>query len=121
MTYESNHRIESRVAPGVSFTVARMSFGRRVDLMRRVRELARRMEFLEASSEPGEKMDAGLLRAEIDRLYMEWGLRSVEGLQVDGEQATPGLLADAGPEDLFREALAAVRVETGLTEPERKN
>ena len=90
MTYESNHTDPiARAAPGVSFTVARMSFGRRVDLMRRVRELARRMEFLEASREPGEKMDAGLLRAEIDRLYVEWGLRSVSGLQVDGEEATP--------------------------------
>jgi hypothetical protein len=121
MTYESSHTIQSNAVPGVSFTVARMSFARRVDLMRRIRELARRMEFLEASREPGEKMDAGLLRAEIDRLYVEWGLRSVTGLHVDGEEATPSLLAEAGPEELFREALAAVRAETGLTESERKN
>ena len=121
MRYESSHTIESRIVPGVSFTVARMSFGRRLELMRRVRELARRMEFLEASREPSEKMDAGLLRAEIDRLYLEWGLRSVAGLLVDGEAASPALLADAGPEELFREALAAVKAETGLTESERKN
>ena len=121
MTYESSHTIQSRVAPGVCFTVARMSFGRRVNLMRRVRELARRMEFLEASGDPCEKMDAGLLRAEIDRLYIEWGLQSVEGLLVDGEAGTPGILVEAGPEELFREALAAVKAETGLTESERKN
>ena len=39
--------------------MARMSFGRRVELMRRVRELARRMEFLEASREPGRKDGRG--------------------------------------------------------------
>jgi len=98
-----------------------MSFGRRVELMRRIRELAGRMEFLEAAQEPSEKMDAGLLRAEIDRLYLTWGLRAISGLNVDGSEATPESLADCGPEELFREALAAVRAETGLNEAERKN
>ena len=121
MTYESVVEVESKVAPGVRFTVARMSFGRRVELMRRVRELARRMEFLEAGDQPGEKMDAGLLRAEIDHLYLAWGLRAVSGLVLDGGQASPELLAESGPEELFREALAAVRAETGLTDEERKN
>jgi hypothetical protein len=121
MTYESTVVVESRVAPGVTFAVDRMSFGRRVELMRRVRELARRMEFFEAGQHPGDQMDAGLLRAEIDRLFLKWGLRGVAGLQVDGVEATPDLLADAGPEDLACEALAAVRAQAGLTEAERKN
>jgi hypothetical protein len=121
MTYESVTVIESRVAPGVAFAVARMSFGRRVELMRRVRELARRMEFLEAGKEPGDRMDAAMLQAEIDRLFLAWGLRSVSGLQLDGAEASPDSLAEAGPEDLFREALAAVRAQTGLSEEERKN
>ena len=77
--------------------------------MRRVRELARRMEFLEAGEDPGDKMDAALLQAEIDRLYVAWGVKAVSGLAVDGVEAGPELLADAGPEELFREALAAVR------------
>ena len=77
MNYESISVVESRVASGVSYTVARMSFGRRTELMRRIRELAGRMEFLEAGQEPGEKMDAALLQAEIDRLYLTWGLRAV--------------------------------------------
>lgn len=121
MTYESTATIESRVAPGVMYTVARMSFARRVELMRRIRELSRRMEFLDAGAAPGEKMDAGLLQAEIDRLYVAWGLRGISGLVLDGAEATPELLTEAGPEDLFREALAAVRAETGLSEAERKN
>ena len=121
MTYESVVVVESKVAPGVTFSVARMSFGRRVELMRKVRELARRMEFLEAGTEPGDRMDAALLQAEIDRLYVSWGLRGVAGLEVDGAEATPETLGEAGPEELFREALESVRAETGLDDAERKN
>ena len=101
--------------------MARMSFARRVELMRRVRELARRAEFLNAGTSPEEKMDAALLEAEIDRLYVVWGLRGVTGLELDGQGATPESLAESGPEELFREALAAVRAEAGLSETERKN
>ena len=46
-------------------------------------------------------MDAALLRAEIDRLYVMWGVRGVSGLRVDGAEATPELLAEAGPEDVI--------------------
>lgn len=121
MTYESVAVIESQAAPGVTFTVAKMSYGRRTELMRRIRELARHMEFLEAGKEPGDKMDAALLRAEIGKLYVSWGLRAVSGLVVDGADATPELLAESGPENLFQEALAAVQAQAGLSEAERKN
>lgn len=107
--------------PGISFVVARMSFGRRVDLMRRIRELLQKHEFLSAGETPQEKLDAALLAAEIDRLYVTWGLREVAGLKVDGADATPEGLASAGPEDVFQEALAAVKAECGLSEAERKN
>ena len=110
-----------QVAPGVAFTVARMSYGRRIELMRRIRELARKMEFLEAGGEPGDKMDAALLEAEVNRLYLSWGLLGVSGLTLDGAEATPELLAESGPEELFREALATVRAQAGLNEAERKN
>ena len=121
MIYESEAVVESKIAPGVKYTVARMSFVRRVELMRKVRELARRAEFLEAGTEAGDKMDAALLQAEIDRLYLAWGLRSISGLELDGREATPDLLAESGPEELFREALAEVRAAAGLTNEERKN
>jgi hypothetical protein len=107
--------------PGVTFAIARMSFERRVDLMRRIRELARRAEFLGAGQAPEEQMDAALVRAEVERIYVAWGVRAVTGLVVDGRDAGPETLAESGPEGLFREALAAVRAETGLNEEERKN
>src|SRR5436189_2906976 len=121
MTYESAVEVESKIAPGVRFTVAKMSFGRRMELMRRIRELGRRMEFFEAGQQPGEKMDAALLRAEIDRLYLTWGLRAVSGLVLDGGHADPELLAEAGPEELVRKATAAVRAEAEMTHAGRTN
>jgi len=119
--FESTRVVESRLAPGVKYTIAAMTFARRLELMTQVREIARRIDFLTGSGDAGEKMDAGLLRAEVDRVYFAWGLRSVEGLVVDGRKADPALLAESGPEELFREAVAAVRAQTGLTETERKN
>ena len=51
MTYESIREVESESVPGVSYVVARMSFVRRVELMRRVRELAGRKEFQDAGED----------------------------------------------------------------------
>lgn len=121
MDYSSARVVESQKAAGVRFTVLRMSFGRRMELMGRVREMARRAEFLAAGESAAERMDAALARAEIDRLYVSWGIQAVAGLTVDGVEATPQVLAAAGPEELFREALGLVRRETGLDEAERKN
>jgi hypothetical protein len=119
--YESTETIASQKWPGVRFTLRKMSFTRRVDLMRRIRELAGRVEFLEAGERPEDKMDAGLLRAEIDRIYLDWGLAEVSGLEIDGEAATPGSLIDRGPEELMREALELLKASAGLNEAERKN
>ena len=92
-----------------------------MELIRQIRELALKCEFLGAGNSGEEKLQAGLLSAEIDRLYLSWGLQEVAGLTVDGIAATPELLASAGPEELFREAVAAIKAECGLTEDERKN
>jgi hypothetical protein len=70
----------------VSYTVAKMSFGRRVELTRRIRELAARREFVEAGDTPNEKMEAALLASEIDRIYLLWGLKEVTGLELDGRR-----------------------------------
>ncbi len=121
MTYDSVDSIESQIAKGVSYLIPKMSFSRRMDLMRRVRDLARKAEFLEAGLDPADKMDAALLHAEIDRTYVMWGLKAVMGLGLDGKPATPESLIECGPEDLFREALTAVRAASGLDAVERKN
>ena len=66
-------------------------------------------------------MEASLLGAEIDKLYILWGVEEVQGLELDGVPATAESLIERGPEELFGEALAAVKIECGLTENERKN
>lgn len=121
MQYISYEVVDSKLAAGVSYTVAKMSFGRRVELTRRIRDLAGRKEFLEAGETAAEKMDAALLASEIDRLYLLWGLKELSGMELDGQPATPESLAASGPEELFREAVSAIKQRCGLSEAERKN
>jgi len=121
MHWESSRLVASSVCPGVEFAIARISFGRRLELMKRIRDLAARAEFFEAGRDEKNRMEASLLGAEIDRIYVQWGLQEVRGLVLDGEPATVAGLIERGPEDLFREVLEAVKAETGLDENERKN
>jgi hypothetical protein len=119
--YESARRVASTAAPGVHFTIRRMSFGRRTELLRRVRELTQKREFLEAGAALGERVEAALVGREADRVYLEWGLLKVEGLDIDGEPATPESLLASGPEPVTEEILRAIQAECGLSAEERKN
>ena len=121
MNYESSAAREAASVPGASFVLHRVSFGRRMELLRRIRELALKAECLAAGSEPLEKMEAALLAAEIDKAFVLWGLKELRGLAIDGEAASPRTLVESGPEELFREILSAVKAECSLTETERKN
>src|SRR5438874_1683777 len=120
-SWSSREIVASQSHAGVEFVIARMTFGRRLELMRRVRDLAARLEFFEAGRDARNGMEASLLGAEIDKLYILWGLEEVRGLELDGAPATAESLIERGPEELFGEALAAVKAECGLTENERKN
>ncbi len=120
-TWQSRIAVPSEAFPGVEFVIARITFGRRLELMRRVRDLAARLEYFEAGREEKNRIEASLLGAQLDRLYIEWGLEEIRGLDLDGEPATPETLIDRGPEELFQEALAAVKAECGLSEEQRKN
>ena len=119
--WESRKTVRSELRQEVEFTICRMTFGRRLELMKRVRELAVRIEFFEAGREESNRMEASLLGGEMDRLFLEWGLEEIRGLEIDGIPATVARLIDNGPEDLVQEALGMVKAECGLTEAERKN
>jgi hypothetical protein len=119
--YDSTVWFDSETRVGVRLGIVRVSFGRRIELARRIREIGRRAEYLEASSEPRDKLEATVLAAEIDRAYLDWGLIGVEGLEIDGAAATPKTLIEAGPVEIAAEALARIKGECGLTEDERKN
>jgi hypothetical protein len=121
LLYSSVVWIDSKAAPGVRFAIHRISFGRRMELSRRVREISRKAEFLEASTELHEKIEANILAQEIDAMYLQWGLVSVDGLIIDGEPATTAHLLEKGPENLAREVVGAIKEQCGLNEAERKN
>ena len=67
-----------------------MSLGRRIELARRIREMGRKAEFLEAGGDVREKLEAAVLQGEMDRVYLEWGLEAVEGLEIDGGSGDAG-------------------------------
>jgi hypothetical protein len=119
--YESVAWFDSDAIPGVRVAVARMSFGRRVELVRKLREIGRKAEFLEAGTDAREKLEGAVLAGDVDRAYLEWGLADVEGFSVDGETATVEVLIEKGPVTLALEILGKVKAECGLSEDERKN
>jgi hypothetical protein len=119
--HTSTRTVESAALPGVRFTVRRMSFGNRVELMRGIRDAARSLEFLQAGESLDDKLAAALTNAEVDRLYLRWGLAAIDELRIDGVAADPELLIERGPEALCREIVAEIRRECGLSEQERKN
>jgi hypothetical protein len=119
--YDSVVSIDSQAVPGVTFVIHRISFGRRMELSRRVRELSRKAEFLEAGTALHEKIEANILSQEIDALYLQWGLVKIDGLIIDGEAAGVEQLLEKGPEDLAREVVGTIKAQFGLSEAERKN
>ena len=119
--YESVANIESKAVPGVKFVIHRMSFGRRMELSRRIREISRRAEFYAAGDQLREKIEANILAQEIDAMYVQWGLVSIDGLAIDGEVATAAHLLEKGPEKLMQEIVSAIKEQCGLGEAERKN
>jgi hypothetical protein len=121
LSHESSGWFEAETRPGVRFRVARISVVKRIELARRIREIGRKIEFLEAGQDPREKLEAAVLAAEIDKAYLEWGLEEIQGLAIDGEPATPSALIEKGPMDLAKEMLAQIKRECGLSEDQRKN
>jgi hypothetical protein len=121
LSYESVATICSKAMPGVQFTIKRISFGRRMELSRRVREVGQKGGFLEAGSQLQEKIEASILAQEVDAIYLRWALASVAGLTIDGEPATVEQLLEKGPEGLAREIVEAIKAQCGLSDAERKN
>lgn len=121
MNYDSIVVCESETLPGVTYAIRRMSFARRLILLRRLRDLAAEVEFRNGGESAGDGAEARLLEAEIHRTYLEWGVESVGGLVLDGEPATVSGLIERGPEALCREISACVQRECFLNDDERKN
>lgn len=113
--------VESKSRPGAHFTIRRVSFGRRLELAQKIRALDRRLEFLRAGEDTVSRVEAAIVGREVDRIYLLWGLVSAGGIQIDGENPTPELLIESGPEELTQEILDAIKAECSLSTEERKN
>ena len=111
----------SAVCTGVSYSIKRMTFGRRLELIRRAGDLAKRLEFHSAGTSFEDQAERGILTGEINKLYLNWALIEVRGLEIDGVPAKPETLIDDGPEELCQEIIEAVKAECFLTGEERKN
>ncbi|ERR1017187_7263885 len=120
-SYESVVMVRSKAMPAVTFVINRISFGRRMELSRRAREISRKAEFLEAGSQLQEKIEGSILAQEVDAMYLSWGLVSIAGLMIDGEAATAERLLERGPDELTKEIVGAIKEQCGLSEGERKN
>lgn len=119
--WDSSEWVESRAMPGVRMRIARISFSRRIDLLKRLRSLLPELEYRTAGEKDIDRAEAARLNLEVQRLYVEWGLLAVEGLTIDGTPATKESLLSHGPEQLCEEAAEAVRSRTFLSAEERKN
>ena len=85
MDYESTVEIESQRVEGVRFTVRKMSFGRRVELTKKIQGVLGKLEFLEAGEKSvHDEAEAALLSARVDREYLRWGLIAIEGSPAAG-------------------------------------
>ncbi len=121
MNYESLTCHDSVSNPGIKFRLKKISLNRRLQLSQEIREIAGRLEFTQAGTSFIDKVDATVLTLEVDRIYLKWGLESIEGIEIDGVPATPELLIERGPEDLCQEIVSIIRSECGLSDEERKN
>jgi hypothetical protein len=111
---------QSQTVPEVRFAIRRISLAHRLELTRRLRDLTLRYEFLNAGETP-DQLEAALSDLLVRKLYIEWGLAEIQGLMIDGEDATAALLIQKGPENLTGEIISVIRQEIELSEDERKN
>ena len=111
---------DSKAIEGVRYATRRISLLQRIEMMKKIREIALKNEFLKAG-DTAEQIEGALADALVRKLYLEWGLLEVQGLSIDGEAATPELLIAKGPEALSEEVVDSIRAELELSEDERKN
>ena len=119
--WTSREWVESRTLNGVRFQIARISFLGRIELLKRLRGLMAELECRAGGSGDRDRVEAAWLGLQAQKAYIEWGLIGIDGLQIDGETATPESLLTKGPEALCEEIAIAVKDRSFLTGEERKN
>jgi hypothetical protein len=126
---------ESKVVPGVIFHLRKMTEGRRIELRKslmstnsRIRQIGREQDAILSNKENPDMPKFLELNDEFDSLMIEevnpktllWGIKSVEGLEIDGKILTIAEWSEF-PSELFHEMIQAINVESGLSKDEEKN
>lgn len=111
---------ESCTIPGVKFSIRRVSLRGRLELMRAMRDLLAKNEFLRAGDSL-DQTEAAISDLLAKKLYVEWGLCETAGLTIDGKPANVAALIESGPEALCNEVVDSIRPSLELSEAERKN
>lgn len=119
--YSSSEWRTAESVPGVRYEIVRVSLARRAEITRRVRALLAEFEHHSGGDGLEDRLAAAEVASRADRVYLEWGLLRVEGLEIDGEPCGVAALVERGPEGLCREIAAAIRGQCRLSEDERKN
>ena len=119
--YASSEWHEAASMQGVRYEIVKVSRARRAEITRRVRSLLAELEYHEAGEGVDDRLAAAEVASRVDRVYVEWGLLNVAGLEVDGEPCGVAVLVERGPERLCREIAAQLRRQCRLSEEERKN
>lgn len=144
MNYVTTISNESKVFPGVTYVLNKMSEARRAQLRlriseptSRIRNLLREMANLEdrnpstAENPRSEEVNNELLMLsdkmeqissdEINPQWLEWGLKSIDGIDIDGVPATLKTLLTEGPPALFQEIVNEIKRVAQLNGDEEKN
>jgi hypothetical protein len=133
----TSRKFESEVCPGVVAHLFKMTEGRRSDLRAALAEVASRerdlFQELQALSQVAEdvrdmakwvglntKLDA-LQLDEIQPTWIQWGLKSLEGLVSENDIPLTKDDWKKWPSALFKEIYRAIQVEAELDGAERKN
>ncbi len=140
MNFTTSVRKESKTYPGVFYTLNKMSEARRANLRLRIaeptakiRNLIREMQKFESlpeeqitedalakMTEIGDKIDV-ISAQDVDPQWLLWGLKKIEGLEIDDVPATPESLIDDGPPLLFDEIVDEIKKTAQLNGEEEKN
>ena len=61
------------------------------------------------------------IKVNLDPAWVRWGLKTITGLMIDDQEATPELLISDGPSELFGEIAEVIKQTASMTEDQLKN
>jgi hypothetical protein len=119
--YITNFDHHSQNFPGVTCRIEKITFEKRLALLKEIRELARQYEFSAAGVSVGDRYEAAVIQHEINQRYWHYFVSAVSGLSIDGDEATAASVWSCGPDGLVQEVLEVIASQVFLSADEAKN